>query len=244
MSQDGQTRVVAMRLAAFRGSGRFPTHAHATHQLAWASRGVLTMGAAGRLWVLPRARALWIPAGVPHDVLAAEATNMVSLYVDPATCPVRLAEPTAIDTSGLLGHLIDHLTRDLAPAERARCEAVLFDLVRPLPAAHLHVPVPADDRARRVAELLTADPSDQRTLAQWGRTVGASGRTLARAVAEGTGMTFGTWRTHLRIAAGLARLAAGAPVNQVASEVGYATPSAFVAAFRRTVGVTPGRYFG
>jgi AraC-like DNA-binding protein len=49
--------------------------------------------------------------------------------------------------------------------------------------------------------------------------------------------------TRLRIASALPRLAAGRPVSRVAAEVGYATPSAFVAAFRRTVGSTPGRYF-
>lgn len=34
----------------------------------------------------------------------------------------------------------------------------------------------------------------------------------------------------------------GLPVSRVAHAVGYATPSAFLAAFRRTVGTSPGRY--
>lgn len=244
MSAKRQTGAVVVRSHELGDHSRFPTHAHPSHQLAWASRGVLTMGAADQTWVLPRARALWIPAGVSHDVLASGSTNMISLYFDPTTCPIELTEPTVIDTSGLLGHLIEHLTTDLEPAARARCEAVVFDIVSPLPAASLHVPMPADDRARRVADLIVANPADQRTLTQWGRTVGASGRTLARAIQHDTGMTFATWRTHLRIAAALTRLATGSPVNQVASEVGYATPSAFVAAFRRTIGATPGHYFG
>jgi AraC-like DNA-binding protein len=41
----------------------------------------------------------------------------------------------------------------------------------------------------------------------------------------------------------LRRLAEGAPVTAVALDVGYQTPSAFVAAFRRELGTTPGRYF-
>ena len=36
----------------------------------------------------------------------------------------------------------------------------------------------------------------------------------------------------------------GAPVKAVAADAGYATPSAFIAAFRKTFGVTPARYFG
>ncbi|OJY51625.1 hypothetical protein [Pseudonocardia sp. 73-21] len=34
------------------------------------------------------------------------------------------------------------------------------------------------------------------------------------------------------------------PERRVARRVGYATPSAFVAAFRRTVGMAPGRHLG
>jgi AraC-like DNA-binding protein len=180
---------------------------------------------------------------MPHDVLAAGATRMVSLYFQPADCPVTFDEATVIDTRGLLGHLIDHLTHQLDPDAWARAAAVVFDLISPLPIAELHLPEPTDPRVREIGAALQSDPSDDRTLAEWGRLVGASGRTLARVIRHDTGMTFATWRTHLRAAAALRLLAAGMPVARVASTVGYATPSAFVAAFRRTVGTTPGQYF-
>jgi AraC-like DNA-binding protein len=54
---------------------------------------------------------------------------------------------------------------------------------------------------------------------------------------------FGRWRTLLRLRAALSMLAAGQPVSRVAGRVGYDTPSAFVAAFRRETGQTPGSYF-
>jgi AraC-like DNA-binding protein len=38
-------------------------------------------------------------------------------------------------------------------------------------------------------------------------------------------------------------LAAGEPVSRVAGRIGYDTPSAFVAAFRRETGQTPGALF-
>ena len=38
-------------------------------------------------------------------------------------------------------------------------------------------------------------------------------------------------------------LVAGEPVSRVAGRVGYDTPSAFVAAFRRETGQTPGSFF-
>ena len=99
-------------------------------------------------------------------------------------------------------------------------------------------------RARRVAEGIAADPAVARPLAEWGREVGASARTLARLFVSETGMTFGRWRTVARLAASLPMLAAGVPAGTVARRVGYASQSAFVAAFRREVGTTPGAYFG
>ena len=223
------------------GAG-YPSHQHGTHQLAWASTGLLTMGVAGRTYVLPRARALWIPAGVLHQVTTGGETRFVSLYFDPEACPVGFADPTVIDSTGLLGHLMDHLSGRLAEPARHRAEAVLFDLIRPTPAVELTLPTVQDDRLRRLLDALQRRPDDPRTLEEWGRELGASSRTLARAIRRDTGMTFSAWRTHLRMAAALALLARAVPVTQVAIQVGYATPSAFVAAFKRTLGTTPGQY--
>jgi AraC-like DNA-binding protein len=41
----------------------------------------------------------------------------------------------------------------------------------------------------------------------------------------------------------LEQLAAGTPIKQAAARAGYATTSAFTAAFRATFGNTPARYF-
>ena len=56
-------------------------------------------------------------------------------------------------------------------------------------------------------------------------------------------MPFGRWRTLLRMQAALPLLAAGQSVGRVSGRVGYGTPSAFVAAFRRETGQTPAAYF-
>ncbi|WP_242885131.1 helix-turn-helix transcriptional regulator [Actinomadura litoris] len=126
---------------------------------------------------------------------------------------------------------------------RDRAEAVLCDLVEPVDAGPVPLPLPSDGRARHVAEALLADPSDGRTLDAWGRDAGASGRTLARLFLAETGMSFGRWRTQARLRAALRLLAEGLPVAAVAGRVGYGTPSAFVAVFRRAFGMSPARYF-
>lgn len=223
---------------------RFDWHQHEEHQLAWASSGVLAVEVGDGVWILPTSRALWIPAQVAHSVRAYGPSTMESLYFRPAGCPVNWTAPTVIGVPALLRELIAHLSTVAdRPQPRVHAEAVVFDLLKPVTVSRLSLPLPADPRARRVAEGIVAEPADGRTIEQWGRLVGASGRTLARMFREQTGMTFGRWRTEARLCAALPLLAKGATVTAVARRVGYANPGAFVAAFRATVGTTPARYF-
>lgn len=224
---------------------RYEWHAHRDHQLAWAPEGMLvvrTEDGAGH--VLPPSRALWIPAGTVHETQAAGAAVLRSVYLAPRRCPIAWAVPTPVAVTPLLGELVHHLDdRALGAEERARAEAVLFDLLLPLRVATIDVRLPADPRARDVADALLADPADPRTLHEWGHAAGASSRTLARAFLEETGLSFGRWRTLVRLQASLHHLAKQMPVSLVAPLVGYRTTSAYVAAFRAHTGVTPGRYF-
>jgi AraC-like DNA-binding protein len=225
---------------------RFDWHTHEDHQLAWAISGVLTVLTDQASWVLPPTRALWIPAGLPHETGSDGRATMRSLYIKPGLSPgtwTEPQEPTPVAASPLLVELIGYLGSDLDADRRAHAEVLLADLLTPMPMTTIQVRLPTSGPARQLAEGLRADPSDQRTLAEWGRQVAASGRTLARAFTAETGIPFGRWRTLLRLQAALPMLARGEPVGRVASRVGYDTPSAFVAAFRRETGQTPGSFF-
>ena len=222
----------------------FDWHTHVDHQLAWAASGVLTVRTRESAWALPTTRALWIPAGVRHETLSPGTATMRSAYVRPARCPIGWTEPTPVSASPLMAELIGYLEDpDLDARSRANAEAVLVDVLRPVAMTTIEVRMPADDRARQVADLIAANPADGRTLAAWGRAVGASERTLARAFLAGTGVSFGRWRALLRVQAALAALARGEPVGNVARRVGYDSDSAFVQAFRRETRVTPAAYF-
>jgi AraC-like DNA-binding protein len=167
---------------------------------------------------------------------------MHSLYFEPERCALRWSVPTAVHTSGFVGALLAHLVDAPAGPARRHAELLAFELLEPARTAIVRVPRLVDDRLARIADALHRDPGDPRTLPEWGRLVGASGRTLARLVERDTGMGFERWRTSLRIAHAAQLLAAGETVTSAGARVGYATPSAFVAAFRRVVGVPPGTY--
>jgi AraC-like DNA-binding protein len=66
---------------------------------------------------------------------------------------------------------------------------------------------------------------------------------VERLFQEETGMTLGKWRQQLRLMQAMRLLGEGAKVTHAALEAGYSTPSAFIAAFRKSLGTTPAAYF-
>lgn len=222
----------------------FPPHAHPQHQLAWSASGVITVGVAEQHWVLPPTRALWIPGGVVHRTGSTEGAAMRGIYVEPQRSPARWHRPTMIAVSALLRELFEYLgSANVTEGRRRRAEAVVFDLLEPVEVIPIVVPIPTDPRARAVAESVLREPGADRPIGEFAARAHMSERTLARLFRTETGVAFGRWRTHARLSASLTPLAEGLPVAAVARRVGYATSSAFVAAFRREVGVSPGRYF-
>ncbi len=193
--------------------------------------------------MLPPTLALWVPAGVEHTTSAPRAVAMRGVFVHPRIPPPWPA-PTVVAVTAVVRELIDLLSDvELLGPTRERAESLLLDLLRPVYVHTITLPMPVDPRALAVARHLEEHPSESFGIERWGRKVGASGRTLSRLFVEETGLTFSQWRTNARMRTALTRLAAGDPITAIAFDAGYSTPSAFIAAFRRTTGDTPGRYF-
>jgi AraC-like DNA-binding protein len=72
--------------------------------------------------------------------------------------------------------------------------------------------------------------------------VHAGVRTLSRLFLSETGLSFARWRGQVRILAAVQLLADGVTARAVARAVGYRKTSAFISAFRRATGQTPGTY--
>jgi AraC-like DNA-binding protein len=222
----------------------FERHVHRMHQLAWASSGALTVVIDQRRWVLPPSMALWIPGGTWHTTVAMRATVMHGIYLSPEDVKVGWSAPTVLSVSPLADQLIRRLATDLSDDARVRAEGVLLDVLRPAPMPDIALPMPNDDRALRTAEIFLSDPADRRSLDRLAHDAGTSPRTLLRVFLAETGMTFSQWRAQARVQLATAHLAEGTPVSRVAQLVGYTTPSAFAAAFRRVTGSAPAGYLG
>jgi len=223
---------------------RAPAHSHAEALLAWSDSATVVISCAERDWIIPPGHGMWIPADTVHAVEVLRSGAGSALVFDPGRCPIAWPRPAAVVTRPLVRELIRYLGRlDSASTDaRGRAEAVLFDVLEPARPTAILLPVPSDDRLRKITDGLIANPADGRDLARWAYEVGAGVRTLTRLFVAQTGMTFGQWRTNARIRAAITLLAEGAAVGTVARRVGFAKPSAFTEAFRRVTGHVPAAF--
>jgi AraC-like DNA-binding protein len=225
----------------------FPLAGSGWPGLIYASAGVMTVHAAGSTWVVPPERAVWMPAGVACRVEVSTGLQLRSLFFKPAIVRSLPRVCRVVHVPPLLRELVLHTTAigllNRTIPSHAHLIGVLRDQLHLLDAVPLQLPQPTDQRTRRIADRLAANPGATESLARLARGAGASARTIERLFLAETHMTFARWRQQLRLQQALRLLAAGEPVTTVALEVGYASPSAFVAMFRRAFGTTPSRYY-
>jgi AraC-like DNA-binding protein len=242
--------MVDIRSHALELSSAHTIHKHSHddwHQLIYASRGVMTVNTATGSWVVPSLRAVWVPAGVEHEIEMSGTVFFRTLYIRAGLAASLPQGCSVVSVSPLLRELIlraveiGMLNRTVETHQHLI--DVILDQFQMLPTIPLSLPMPADARALRIAEKLREKPGDAMPLEQLARNTGASKRTIERLFQVETEMTFGKWRQQLRMLHALRLLAAGENVTTAALEVGYDSTSAFISAFRLAVGTTPGRYY-
>jgi AraC-like DNA-binding protein len=242
MPETRHVPVAATRVQPLAAGESIDPHHHDQHQIVYAGSGVLAVTTPAGTWFTPGNRALFVPAGTVHAHRAYGRLDLHMVGLPAQDDPLGLEAPTVLVVGPLLRELIRAYTR--APGDdgpqRRRLRAVLLDELRASPQRPAHLPEPTDPRLVAVCSALRRNPADHRTLAALGADAGVSERTLSRLFRADLGMTFPQWRTQVRLYHALRMLAAGEPVTTVGRRCGWSSTSAFIDAFRRAFGHTPG----
>ncbi|SNT15839.1 transcriptional regulator, AraC family [Noviherbaspirillum humi] len=221
-------------------------HVHRRAQLIQPGEGVLTVRTDAGVWVVPPQRAVWILPGERHQVSAAKAFLLRSLYVDASAAPIP-------SRSGVIfvDRLLDALMAEAATFGHSfpshgmeqRLLQVILDRLGRLDVVPSWLPMPTDGRLLRLIGLLDQDPAEARTLDTLAGLCGMTGRTAARLFLKQTGLTFSHWRQQFRLLKAIHLLSMGKSVTYIALEVGYRDVSSFITVFKEAFGETPARYF-
>jgi len=225
---------------------RLDLHAHREAQLVFAAEGLMQVETPKGRWLVPPDRAVWVPARLGHAIDVLADIEMRSIYFQPhwlATCHAggELKSEFVVRVHPLLRELVLALFDDQSDSERVMllAEVVVGELARAGDATTF-MPMPADPKARMIAELLLQHPADDRDLDALARAVGVSGRTVSRLFPLETRLTFKVWRQRARIIGAIEML--GRPrqsIKRVATRLGFSSTAAFSFAFRQVTGQTP-----
>jgi AraC-like DNA-binding protein len=220
-------------------------HRHPQGQLLGSSRGLLSIGGEDGVWVVPATQAVWFPPNQWHWASSHGVFEGWTVYVAEAACAGLPERCCTLRTSGLLREaVLRAATWSQRPQtdSAARIASVIIDEIRTLPVESLGLPLPRDVRLQRIARAILEDTASERGLEAWAKWGAVSSRTLSRRFVTETGFTFSAWRQRARLLRALEMLADGQPVGAIALDQGFATASAFIAAFRRMFAESPGAY--
>lgn len=236
-----RVRLVARDLNA---SEMLAAHVHPWGQVTYALDGVVRVTVGNSTWIVPPQRAIWIPPNAMHEVSTLEKARLRALYVHADAAPLTGENCEVLEVSSLLRELIVALAQAEPESVREmRLAALILDELARSSTQPICVALPADKRLRTLCETLIADPASPLSLDDWAMRVGASGRTLTRLFERELGMSFGRWRQQVRLAHTASMIARGMPLSRVATELGYASQSAFSAMFKKTFGESPTAFF-
>ncbi len=221
------------------------------HYLLYALQGTMRLEADGRCWSLPPARAAWIAAGAAITVTLQRPVDVCSLLFATDGFARPRADLTVFEMTPLLRELVRELRgfgpdTDVLPPPALllfQTAAMLAERAcdRPSPAA---MPAGRSDQVRRaLAETEARLADDAADLTAIAAAAHLTPRTLARRLNAELGMTWRQAQRQLRMIHAIEALADGdRAVTDVALSVGYASSSAFNAAFRAFTGLAPGAW--
>ncbi len=221
-------------------------HRHPWRQLLYACTGAMTVNA-GSTWMIPPGKAVLIPAGSTHSIRMWGSVAMRSLYfpadlnapaLDAAECRVLSVTPLLRE---LILRVIDLAALDGRVPSHQRLLDLLLDEMDVPAVTPWMLPLPSDARAIAVAGHVMAQPSSAESLDDLARRFAVGRRTLERLFRDETGLSFGLWRQKVRLLYSIRLLAEGKSVTDAALDSGYASVSAYIAAFKSTFGCTPSR---
>ncbi|TAL84783.1 MAG: helix-turn-helix domain-containing protein [Candidimonas sp.] len=242
--EDADRDVIALE-SVYTNGQTVDAHSHRRIQLLYGATGTMQLDTKFGTWVVPPGFAVWIPAGVPHQLTM---TNVVthSLYFR----NTALADPPqkcqVIEVPPFLKELIREAIKVPLLYEPDLRDGFLMKMllheacIQPL--VPLHLPMPRDPQLARLCQAFYKAPVQTATPQEWARQLHVSERTFYRRFLASTGMTFISWRQQACVFVAMSRLSLGQSVTAIALDMGYESPSSFSTMFKKSMGFAPSLY--
>ncbi|MBC9797494.1 AraC family transcriptional regulator [Sinomicrobium weinanense] len=221
-------------------------HLHPRAQVIYADQGIMKVVTSGQLWTVTPTQGIWIPGLEEHQVYFPDNVRVRTLFFDPSVTKNLPDKCFAFDMNPLLKELILKMTSfpeaRLSSPRVLRMAGVLVDELGHIKPASLFLPTSDEPRVQQVTKALIAQISEKKPLSFYAALAHVSTRTLSRLFIRELGMSFGEWRTRLKILEAIKQLNEQRPVKEIGYDLGYENPSTFIHMFRKYTGQSPARF--
>lgn len=224
----------------------YPPHLHGWGEFVYSFSGVLELKGEAGFFRVPSSYALWIPPGVEHEGNNRHESFHCSLYIRNDLARALPETTCALIMTPLMREMLNHL-RNSHPVtpykpEESRFLEVLFDLLTQATSTGSYLPHSTDPLLSAALEFLELNPASNHSIKALAQQLGTTERTLTRRANRDLGMPLAEWRQRLKVVRAMPLLEAGEKVESIALGLGYSTSSAFIAMFRKLMGMTPDEY--
>ncbi|KYQ84709.1 AraC family transcriptional regulator [Acinetobacter sp. NRRL B-65365] len=221
-------------------------HSHDRIQLIHTLTGVIRVQTHEGIWIIPPGRGVWIPAHKPHALLSSGDVRARGVFIENTTQHDIQNECRVVAIPALLKELMSSamdIQNEIQPESRnERLLQLILDEVRLLPALAFNLPDPQSPKLQQLCQRIKENLALEWSLEESAQQLHISSKTLARHFQKETGLHFSHWVRQAKLMQAMIDLAMNKPVLNVALDLGYESPSAFSAMFKRETSMTPSDY--
>ncbi|ENX19151.1 hypothetical protein F892_03311 [Acinetobacter vivianii] len=221
-------------------------HSHDRIQLIHTLTGVIRVQTHEGIWIIPPGRGVWIPAHKPHALLISGDVKARGVFIEDTLQHDIRNECRVVAIPALLRELMSSamdIQNEIQPESRnERLLQLILDEVRLLPALAFNLPDPQSPKLQQLCQRIKENLALEWSLEESAQQLHISSKTLARHFQKETGLHFSHWVRQAKLMQAMIDLAMNKPVLNVALDLGYESPSAFSAMFKRETSMTPSDY--
>ena len=221
-------------------------HSHDRIQLIHTLTGVIRVQTHEGIWITPPGRGVWIPAHKPHALLISGDVKARGVFIDSLARADLIQQCRVVTIPPLLRELINtaqNIHEQIQPFSRnERILELILDEVRCLYDLPFNLPEPKQASLLALCVTIRTQLNDVWNIETAAQHVHMSSKTFSRHFYKETGLNFSQWLRQAKLLHAMIELALNKPVLNIALDLGYDSPSAFSAMFRREMGMTPSEY--
>jgi len=221
-------------------------HSHDRIQLIHTLTGVIRVQTHEGIWIIPPGRGVWIPAHKPHALLSSGDVKARGVFIEDTMQHDIQNQCRVVAIPALLRELMSNamdIQNEIQPESRnERLLQLILDEVHLLPVLAFNLPDPQSPKLQQLCQRIKENLALEWSLEESAQQLHISSKTLARHFQKETGLHFSHWVRQAKLMQAMIDLAMNKPVLNVALDLGYESPSAFSAMFKRETSMTPSDY--